>query len=659
MTRTIAKLVLAVGALTAAQGPAPRDWVSFGQDPGGTKHSALTQITTENVKNLKRAWVFHTGDSSGFFESTPLVIDGVLYFSATNGVFAVDGVTGQQIWKYETTGTARRGPTYWPGGNGIGPRIFSSAADGLVALDPKTGALIPSFGQKGVIPGERLSSPPAIYRNILITQGSASTVKAWDTVTGEPRWTLQLKAQPDDPNFATWLNDSGKTTQGPGLWGIFSVDAERGLLFVPVEKVGSDYYGGPHHGNNLYSDSLLAVDAQTGKIKWHQQLVHHDIWDYDVAAQPTLVEVRRNGRTIPGVAQMTKAGLLFVFNRETGEPMYGMEERPVPQTTLRGEWTSPTQPFPLKPPALARNSLKKEELATVTPELEAYCKGLWEKYNLSDTVPYNPWQEKQDIVVFPGAIGGGNWQGVMFNRPLGLMITNVMNAGQWGHMEERAPGAGRGGRGGRGAPAAAAGAPPPAGAAAGGAAAGGAAAGGAAAGGAAAAAGRAGRRGGDPNEADPGENITASGVPNMSKVTPEGGRFWDPTRRYSCAAPPWGELIAVNADTGDIAWRVPLGEFAELEAKGIKTGQPSLGGGMTTSGNLVFIGATIDGIFRAFDARNGRELWRDKLDAPAHSIPATYVGKDGKQYVVVPAGGGGFLRSPTADTVVAYRLEDK
>ena len=332
MHRTTLALMLAVAVTAGGPMSAQKDWIGWGQDSGGTKFSDLTQINAANVKGLKRAWVFHTGDSTGFFESTPLVIDSVMYFSTTQAIFALDAVSGQQIWKYETTGTARRGPTYWPGGNGLAPRIFSSAADGLVALDAKTGTVVTSFGQKGVIPGLRVSSPPSIYRNVLITQGGNSTVKAWDTVTGEPRWTLQLKAQPDDPNIATWVGDSAKTPQGPGLWGIFSVDLERGLVFVPVEKVGNDYFGGPHHGNNLYSDSLLAVDALTGKIKWHQQLVHHDIWDYDVAAQPTLVEVRRDGRTIPGVAQITKMGLLFVFNRETGEPMYGWEERPVPQT---------------------------------------------------------------------------------------------------------------------------------------------------------------------------------------------------------------------------------------------------------------------------------------------------------------------------------------
>jgi glucose dehydrogenase len=616
MRKVIFVLALAAASMsTPGATSAQNNWSNFGQDPGATKFSTLSQINTGNVKNLTRAWTFHTGDTSGFFESGLIVIDGVMYFSAPNGVYALDAATGQQIWKYETTGTARRGPYYWPGGGGVGPRLFSQTEHGLAAIDPKDGTLITSFGVKGFIAGLRMSSPPVAYKNVLVTQGGNSTVKAWDTVTGEARWVLNLKAQPGDPAAATWLGDSLKTAGGPGLWGYFSVDVERGLIFVPVEKVGNDYYGGPHHGNNLYSDCLLAVDANTGKIKWYQQLVHHDIWDYDLAAPPALVDVRRGGRTIPGVSLITKMGIMFVFNRETGEPMYGMEERPVPQTTAKGEWTSPTQPFPLKPEPLARMSLTKAQLAKVTPELEAHCRGLWEKYNLSDAVPYNPWKEKQDIVLFPGAVGGGNWQGVMVNKPLGLMITNVMNAGQWGHLEERAPGAGRRG-------------------------------------------GRAGRAGEPPDLPD---NVVAPGTssaPNMSKVTPEGGRFWDAQHKYSCAEPPWGELIAVNANTGDIAWRIPLGEYPELIARGLKpTGAPSLGGGITTAGNLVFIGATIDGIFRAIDARNGQELWREKLEAPAHSIPSTYIGKDGKQYVAVPAGGGGFLRSPTSDTVIAWRIQ--
>ncbi len=261
---------------------------------------------------------------------------------------------------------------------------------------------------------------------------------------------------------------------------------------MPVEKVGNDYWGGSNHGNNLYSDSLLALDAATGKMKWFRQLVHHDIWDYDLAAAPILVDVRRGGRTIPAVAQQTKMALLFIFNRETGEPIFGIEERKVPQTSAPGEWMNPTQPFPVKPPPLARNSLKRSELSKVTPEHKAFCEALWDKYKLEDSVPYDPWRVGQDILVFPGAQGGGNWHGSTFNKPLGLIITNVMTAGQWGHLQA----GGRRGGGGEGPPEAEA---PAAG------------------------------RGSNP-----------SAPPPMSKVTPEGGRFWDPAKRWSCSEPPWG-----------------------------------------------------------------------------------------------------------------------
>ena len=655
------------GAIAIAQGgnPAGRNWPYHLGDQGGTRFSTLDQINVSNVSNLKRAWTFKTG--SGRFASSPMVVDSVMYFSAPNGVYAIDAVTGTQIWKYSpvpdpppaaaatpapaepapagreggrgpgsgrgrggrgggTAGTALRGPAYWPGGNGVGPRIFSTTAPGLAAIDAKTGTLIPAFGQNGILPDIRPSSPAVIYKNVLIGQGGVEpgkgqTVKGWDVVTGKPVWTFYLKAQPGDPNRATWLDGSAESEATPEIWGIFTLDEERGTLFVPVEKVGGDYWGGGNHGNNLYSDSLVALDALTGKMKWYQQLVHHDIWDYDIAAAPALIDVRRNGRVIPAVVQQNKMALLFIFNRETGEPIFGIEERPVPQTTAPGEWTSPTQPFPVKPAPLARNSMKQSELAKVTPEHAAFCQGLWEKYKLTDAVPYQPWQVGQDILVFPGAQGGGNWHGVAFNQPLGLIVTNVMTAGQWGHLE---PG-GRGGRGRGAAPSADAPAPagPPA----------------------EAAAAQTGGRGASPGQ-----------PPAMNKRTPEGGRFWDPDKQWSCSAPPWGELVAVNANTGDIAWHVPLGIFEELEAKGIKTGTPSSGGPITTAGNLVFIGATIDGYFRAFDARNGNMLWSDRLPAPAHSTPTTYMGRDGKQYVVIGANGGGYFGSPTSDEVIAYTL---
>ena len=635
-----AACVVLVTTVSLAQnsGDAGRDWPHSHGDLGSTRYSTLTQINASNVQNLKRAWTFHTG--SGRFASAPMVVDGVMYFSAPNGVYAIDGVTGKQIWKYrpavaaapatpadgngppargggragaagpggrpggggggggrsagpeDNAGTAVRGPAYWPGASGAAPRIYSSTSAGLAAIDAKTGSLVPTFGDNGVLPGIRHNSPPLVYKDLVITRGltetgKGNTVQGFDAVTGKLRWTFYLKAQPGDPNRATWLNGGADTDATPGLWGMFTVDEQRGILFFPIEKVegngANDYWGGGNNGSDLYSDSLVALDAATGKMKWYRQLVHHDIWDYDVSAAPVLIDVRRNGQVIPAVAQSTKMALLFIFNRETGEPIFGVEERPVPQTTVPGEWTSPTQPFPVKPEPPSKNTFKRSELSTVTPEHAAFCQNLWDSNKLTDAVPYAPWKVGENTLVFPGAQGGSNWWGAAFNKPLGLIIANVHNAGQWGHLEKSGDG--------------------------------------------------------------------------YRKVPGPFSRFWNNDSRWSCTEPPWGELVAVNANTGDIAWRVPLGEFEELTAKGVKpTGTPNSGAAITTAGNLVFIGATIDGWFRAFDARNGRELWRDKLPVPSQGTPTTYQGRNGKQYVVIGANGGGFFGAPSGDEVIAYAL---
>ena len=563
---------------------AQNNWVYYGQDQGASKYSSLAQINTGNVATLTRAWTFHTGSPAGFFESTPLVIDGVLYFASNNAFFALDAQTGTQIWKYDAPQATRRGVSYWPGDAATPPRIIASSGRRLVALDARTGVPVPQFGEAGSVDmGTNMPSPPAIYRDLVLTPGGSPVIRAWSARTGALVWTFNLIAQPGDPGHESWESDAWRTIGGTNVWGYLSVDAERGIVYAPNSIAGSDYIGVTRPGNNLYGTSLVAIDIATGKLKWYQQLVHHDIWDSDLGAAPTLFDVVRNGQRIPAVAQITKMGLMFIFDRTNGTPIFGLEERPVPQSDVPGEKTSPTQPFPVKPPPLARNTMKKADLpTTITPEHTAYCQRLWDQYKLEDSGPYTPWGLNRDVVVYPGAVGGGNWNGITFNAPLGLLITNVMNAGQWGHAE-------------------------------------------------------------------------GSGT-SFRKVTPEGGRFWDPRTRYSCVNPPWGELVAVNANTGDIAWKVPLGIFEALEARGIKTGTPSLGGAISTAGNLVFIGATIDSRFRAFDARNGRELWTEKIEVPAHSIPSTYMGRDGKQYVVVAAGGGGFLNSPTSDVLIAFRL---
>jgi glucose dehydrogenase len=622
----LAALVLGAVASTGAQ----QEWRGVGQDPAHTKYSTLDQINTSNVHTLQAVWTFRTGDKSGFFESTPLVIGGVMYLSAQNGVFALDPVTGAELWTFELNGATRRGLAYWSGDGDTAPRLLVSSGTRLLAIDSKTGRLAPSFGQSGLVElPAAMSSPPAVYKDVLITPSTSPVIQAWNARTGAPLWTFHLVAQPGDPNHKTWENDAWRTIGGTNTWGLLSVDEARGIVYIPVSIAGGDYVGVERPGDNLYGTSLVAVDIATGKRLWHQQLVHHDIWDFDLGAAPTLFDSVRGGATIPGVAQVTKMGMLFLFNRVTGEPLFGIEERPVPQSTVPGEKTSATQPFTVKPPPLARVSLKKSELATsISSEHTAFCAALWEKYKLEDASPYTPWRIGQDIVMFPGALGGGNWNGVTFDRKHGLLITNVMNVGQWGHLEEVKPGdpIGRGGGlgGGPGAAAPPRASPP---------------------------AGGPDRRGG----AGFSDNAPNARSP-YRKVTPEGGRFWDPKTQYPCNEPPWGELIAVSAATGDIAWRVPLGSFAALSAKGLKTGTASLGGAISTAGDVVFIAATIDGYFRAFDARNGQELWATKLEVPAHAMPSTYMGRDGKQYVVLTVGGGGFLRSPTSDAVVAYRL---
>lgn len=649
------------GAVTPGNTPAAKNWAYPLGDQGATRYSTLNQITTANVGKLARAWTFHTG--TGRFAYPPMIVDGVIYFSAPGGIFAVDGTKGTLIWKYpegpitpmsataaaaaqaaaasaeegragganpqgrgggargggggggrggDGPGTNVRGPVYWAGTRTVGPRIYTQLTDGLGALDAKTGKLITTFGTNGYLSNARHNSPPIIYKNLIISRGEnegpkGNTVKAFDVITGANVWTLYLKAQQGDPNHASW-GKAADADATPGLWGAFSVDEARGLLFIPTDKPEgtaiNDYYGGGSEGDNLYANSLLAVDAATGKLKWYRQLVHHDIWDYDLAAAPILFDVRRNGRVIPAVGQSTKMSLFFTYNRETGEPIFGEEERPVPQSTVPGEKTSPTQPFPLKPEPLARIKATREELSSlgaISPEHQKYCEGLWEQYKFVDSGIYIPWRTGENVLNMPGAQGGSNWMGMTYNARLGLLIGNVLEAGQLGRVQQAAAG----GLGRRGA------APP------------------------------------NPNAPPP--------PLSFSKTPGPFNRYWNTENMWSCSPTPWGSLVAVNANTGEIAWRVPLGEFEELTKKGVPaTGTPSSGGAITTAGNLVFIGATIDGYFRAFDARNGKELWRDKLPAPNQGMPATYLGKDGKQYVVVSAAGGGFFRTPNSDELIAY-----
>jgi quinoprotein glucose dehydrogenase len=596
-------------------GYAQTDWPTYGRDPGAMRFSPLKQINTGNIDRLQRAWTFHTGKPGS--EGIPVVVSGVMYVTAANGIFAIQPETGKQIWHYPATRVAQRGLAYWPGGKNSRPRLFVGVKGGMIALDAATGKPVPGFANEGLLdlrqgvlgdlPDARISlnSPPATYQNLVITgsvngegapsKGAYGDIRAWDASTGKLVWTFHTVPRPGEPGADTWPADGWKNRSGTNAWGFLTVDVKRGIVYVPLGSPTDDFYGADRHGDNLYGNSLVALDAKTGKLQWYQQLVHHDLWDFDPAAAPILFDVRRNGKLVPAVAQITKMGLLFVFNRVTGEPLYGMEERPVPQSDVPGEKTSPTQPFPLKPPPLSRVEFTKEEIYNLTPEHAAFCRDLFEKHRMRIVSLYTPLGLDGDVLMFPSTLGGGGWGGVSYDPGLGYLFTNVNNLGQWGHMEKKL----------------------------------------------------------DPK----------TGESTYVRTSAYGtyARFWNRDTRVPCTNPPFGELVAVDARTGDIAWRTPLGTVPALEELGVKnTGAPNLGGSIATAGGLVFIAATNDSRFRAFEAKTGRLLWEQPIEANGHTIPITYIGKDGKQYVAIMAGGGGgFFGGTPGDTVVAFALGDR
>jgi quinoprotein glucose dehydrogenase len=605
----------------AKQVPGKTDWSMFGHDPGAIRYSRLAQITASNVHRLKRVWTYHTGEPGRIFQMTPLVVNGIMYITApSQKVVALEPETGRTLWTYDPHvkhGSGGRGVSYWPGDGTFSPRILLPTLDGrLIALDAKTGKPAAGFGDNGELnlrtgfaddyPDAEYSvtSPPAIYKNLAIfgpalqegpSHGPSGDPRAIDIRTGKLVWRFHVLPRPGEPANDTWGPDGWKNRSGPSTWGFITVDAARGLVFIPVGNPADSFYGADRKGTNLYANSVIALDANTGKLRWHYQMIHHDTFDDDIAAPPALIDVVQNGKKIPAVAEVTKTGLLFILDRMTGKPIFGVEERPVPQSDVPGEESWPTQPFPLKPPPLARNSITEKELSKLSPESEQFCKELLAKY--PNHGPYTPYNLRGSSV-FPSAIGGPNWGGVSFDPHLGYIFVNVSDIGSIGQMAKT-----------------------------------------------------------------PASAKAIHGEPPMPYRNVNGyARFVD-QNHYPCNEPPWGELIAVNASSGDIAWRSTLGSYEELDAKGIpQTGTPSLGGSIVTAGGLVFIGATNDSRFRAFDSRTGKQLWVTKIDASANTTPVTYLGRDGNQYVVIATGGSGHIRSvgrgdDTADSVIAFALQ--
>lgn len=593
-----------------------QEWRYHGGDAGGTKYSALRQINKSNVARLQEAWAYDTGDfsdasvypSRSAFEATPLIVDNVMYIvTPFCRLLALDPETGKLLWEFDPKIDRNtrmnlflsRGASFWS--DGKRKRILMGDLHGRMwSIDASTGKPDPGFGNEGFVDLKtgyvekypntqyRITSPPAICGDVLATgslvsdgapKGPGGDIRGFDINTGKMLWTFRTI----DPK--TFEEGSWQDRGGANAWAPLSADAKNGLFFAPLTSASYDFFGGDRKGANLYSDSVIALSCKAGELKWQFQTVHHDIWDYDLPAQPTLVTVKRGGKNVEAVAQVTKTGFVFVLDRLTGEPLFPVEERPMPASTIPGEKTWPTQPIPVKPPPFARQSMTASELTDVTPESAQECKEIT-KDAILDVQLYQPLGERNQAL-FPGLNGGTNWGGASFDSSTGLLYVNSMDVGGLFRLVKRPEG---------------------------------------------------------------------SSIPYALRAA-KYEFFWD-SRMYPCQKPPWGHLTAIDLNSGDFRWRSVLGEFDELTARGVpKTGAPNMGGSVVTAGGLVFIGATNDGKFRAFDKDTGKELWMTRLPASGMATPATYRGrKTGKQFVVIAAGGGNKYDKKFTGKIVAYAL---
>jgi len=575
----------------------------YRHDYAGTGYSPLAQITAKNVAGLREVWTFRLygdvpasggpgrgGPAAPNSQATPIVANGTMYVPTSNAVVALDPETGAERWRHAVSGgvPSRRGVAYWTG-DGKSSRIVFMAGRRLIALDAQTGAPADGFGTNGEVDvAVPYNSVPLVYRNIIVvgannppgSGGALGNARAFDARTGQKLWEFSSVAQPGSVGHDTWEGDSWKNRFGANAWPFyFTLDEQRGLLYLPLASPIPGGYGGDRPGANLYGNSVVAVDAQTGTYKWHFQTIHHDVWDADPPAPPGLVEVVHDGRRVAALVLTTKSGYMYILNRETGEPVFGVVERPMPKSDVPDEHTFPTQPIPVKPPPLARVRYDAHDLVTgadTTPEHAAACRDLIDKAGGVDNAgPFTPWKYRPlgsstaVSVVFPGGLGGPNWGGTASDPTSGYVFVATQDLGALGFIRQAREG---------------------------------------------------------------------STLP-YEKATPGRNTFDVPIgdESWPCQKPPWGSLIAVNVATGNFAWKVPLGITEQLPAGKQHTGRPVLAGPIATAGGVLFIASTDDNRFRAFDSRTGRELWSTVMERRGNANPITYSGGNGRQFVAVTA----------------------
>ena len=687
---TLALLVL-VTVLGAQENAAQRDWPAYGGDPEGTRYSTLTQINRSNVSQLQVAWQFAPADSlpSVRFQAQPIVINGILYsVTPASGVVALDGATGKLKWLWNPGArTSVRGITYWT--DGKEQRLLAAFGRYIYAIDVASGKPFSDFGRNGRIDlyydldrdpeqgSVSLTTPGVIYKDLYIVGGrtpetlpaSYGDIRAYDVRTGKLRWTFHTVPRPGEYGYETWPKNAWTYTGAANNWAAMAVDVKRGIVYVPTGSAAADFYGANRVGDDLFANTLLALDAATGKRIWHFQGVKHDIWDRDFPSPPVLVTVTRDGNKVEAVAQTTKHGFVFLFDRSNGTPLFPIEYRRVPPSTVEGEVAARMQPFPLKPAPYARQLLTADMLTTRTPQAHQWAVEKFKTFRSEGL--FVPFMVGKETVLFPGFDGGAEWGGSALDPTTGVLYVNA-NDIAWTSSMRRTVAAGSLGRrtylsqcaachgesmsGGSGFPSLV-----------------------------------------DIATRRTHEQITAiirngSGrMPGFSSLPPEtlaqlieyvtsgkanevmrGGplptdmkydftgyhRWYDPDG-YPAVAPPWGTLNAIDLNSGEYAWKIPLGEYPELAEQGLKdTGTENYGGPIVTAGGLVFIGATnFDKKLRAFDKDTGKLLWETVMVNSGNATPITYE-VNGKQFVVIAAFGGyaGSRPAPSGGAFVAFAL---